>query len=106
MKRLPSYDSRTRRSEMVVFCTIGLAAGALIALAALDGMRLAGSLDSVAALWTDGPAVAQDGAQRLNQSLTNVSFRKTTLPGSPSPMRAGPALPAPHFPQDSATEFE
>jgi hypothetical protein len=120
MNRLPGYDNGTRRSELAVFATLGSAAAALVIFAALDGMKFAREVDSVAALWTDGPAVAQAAAdQRLAQSLTNVSFRRPFVPGGQLPLPAGSAIlhgpgdfqkataPCPpHFPGDSATEFE
>jgi hypothetical protein len=119
MNRLPGYDCGTRRSESVVFVTLGAAAAALVVFAASDGMRLAGRLDSVAALWTDGPVVAEGAPdQRLNQALTNVSFHRSVPPGDRLPLPRASVLPdgpgdfekaAParaHFKGDSATEFE
>lgn len=89
MNRLPTYDSKTRRSEWAVYSILGMVAAAMIGLAAWDGVRLARGLDAVAALWTDGPAVAQDGVQRLNQSLTNVSLRPAPVPGGQLPVCLG-----------------
>jgi len=94
MNRLPGYDNKTLRSERAVFLTLGLAAAALMGVAALDGMKLAAGLDSVAAALSAGrTAIPEDGiANRMNPTLTNVSVARP-VPGATSLPRSSSAVP-------------
>lgn len=73
MNRLPSYDRGTRRSEMAVFLSLGLAGLATLSLAAAEMARfVAGSDRIVAAL--SAPPAAVEGASNLASKTAPTNF--------------------------------
>ncbi len=97
MKRLPVYDSKTTRSELLAFLGLGLAAVPLIGLAACDSLRFVRERECIAeALVRPAAAmIGQAGHHPTNLALTNVSTLQTnaTGAGGQTPNRAPVAAP-------------
>jgi hypothetical protein len=86
MNRLPGCDRVTRRSEVAVFLSLGLAGVTMIALALVQMTHFVASGDRIAAALSAPPAaVAETPAQVGKAQLTNVT-------ANPVPRTAGQAL--------------
>ena len=85
MNRLPGCDRVTRRSEVAVFLSLGLAGVTMISLALTQMTRFVTGSDRIAAALSAPAAVAETPVQVGKPQLTNGT-------ANPVPRTAGQAL--------------
>jgi hypothetical protein len=74
MNRLPGYDRGTRRSERVVFLSLGLAGLATISLAVAQMAKFVAGSDRIVAALSARSAVAVEGASNLGSKTAPTNF--------------------------------
>ena len=73
MKRLPGYDSRTSRAELMAFCSLGLVGTALVTAAVSNAIKFAAARDDiVTALSAPGPKEQVLASANATNGLTNL----------------------------------
>jgi hypothetical protein len=79
--RLPAYDSRTSRSELFAFSSLGLVGAALVAAAVSSAMKFAEARQDIVSALSFTSATPSPVANRPpDQTFTNVLRVRATVP--------------------------